>query len=429
MTRPWILLAALAPACAPATPRADEGEPAPGSAETAAAAREEPEPPRSLDSLMPVFDGAGGAQAGLTEAELDLPEPPPSEVRFDAFEREPPDVVPPEPPELEAELLTEFDGRPVRAEERRFANGLLMSRRYVWRDPARSRDVDHGPERRWHPNGILAAWRTWRGGKLDGPALEWAEGGTRLSVRTYVEDVVDGVSIEYDPAGRPSKVQEWRRGVAHGGRWSWWARPLGPHFEDLFEDGVQAGRHRAWSRSGFLIEDGRIEAGERHGPWTFWHDNGVPRSTVAYEHGIEHGPRLEWNKNGVLIELETFAHGVLEGPAIRWSQGVKQRESHYVNGQPDGPLREWWPSGSPKSVITYVAGTPSGPATYWYEGGTKQIEGVMKDGLREGRWTYWKADGSIDRAWTGDYVRDVKVDEDAPPAPPGTGDDAADGPG
>lgn len=66
-------------------------------------------------------------------------------------------------------------------------------------------------------------------------------------------------------------------------------------------------------------------------------------------------------------------------------------------GVKHGPMREWWPDGTPRLDAVYVRGKQHGPFTRWYEGGARQEAGEMAEGLRVGTWTEWYEDGKRKR--------------------------------
>ena len=78
-----------------------------------------------------------------------------------------------------------------------------------------------------------------------------------------------------------------------------------------------------------------------------------------------------------------------------WSNGQKQHETPYVNGQRHGRATWWHESGQKWTETPYVNGQEHGIETYWYPNGQKSHEIPYVNGQVHGLYTEWFSDGSL----------------------------------
>lgn len=328
---------------------------------------------------------------------------------FDRWTVEPPAVEEPVPPES-IEAATEVGGRKVRALRTSWPDGSPQSLRHVLADARGGAVVDHGPQVRWYENGELATWRHFDEGRQDGAYAEWFESGRPKASGRFVADSRDGTWVEFSPSGRPTLIREFVQGMPSGGTWRMHPRTGRPRAEERWLAGRQVERERQWGEDGLLELSAQWRDGERHGPYLRYYPGGLGRVRGEYEAGREHGTWTRWDERGMRRVEESFVRGTLHGTRREWSEsGVLVLEEPYVEGRLEGVRREWWPSGERRSEVSYRQGSPHGRSSFWHENGVRQIEGERVDGEREGAWTYWKADGSVEEAWSGEYVDDEKV--------------------
>jgi len=212
--------------------------------------------------------------------------------------------------------LEEFQGEAVRV-EREEKDG----RPYRLRCVKVSDGTDHGPEWRFHPNGVLMSIKTWVHGVVEGPQTGWFDtgfvrlegacvAGERHGVwRRYFDDVDDGIA--------------WERGYVDGqpdGKWTRWYRGGKVKGELSYENGEQTGKEQAWSLDGTLLLDAEWLAGARHGPYRELEEGtGLPKLEGFYEQGQRIGLWVE-HQNGVKRSEGEYAEGLREGHWTFWGE-------------------------------------------------------------------------------------------------------------
>ena len=66
-----------------------------------------------------------------------------------------------------------------------------------------------------------------------------------------------------------------------------------------------------------------------------------------------------------------------------WDNGKLKSETHYKNGENDGPKTVWYKSGKKKYLKHYKNGIENGLRKEWDEDGTLTYEGNYIDGVEE----------------------------------------------
>lgn len=84
-----------------------------------------------------------------------------------------------------------------------------------------------------------------------------------------------------------------------------------------------------------------------------------------------------------------------------FSNGQKEHEREYLEGEPVGTWRSWWSNGNPRSEVPN--GTREPEATRWWrESGVLECAGFSRGGVREGEWELFHASGAL--AARGTYI-------------------------
>ena len=271
------------------------------------------------------------------------------------------------------ELLEEVypDGKPrLSRRVRRDADGL----------------VNHGPFKKWYPNGVVAEEGTYIEGDKDGPYIVRHETGMLRNEGTFRAGVEVGMHRRFSETGTLL-------------------------YEGTYVDGKLDGLERAWFDSQRSKFEHHWKLGKAHGAWREW----APRTLALVQEGeFQDGVRVgtwTWRRvEGSLEKREDYVAGELHGHAIEFDESERTiADREYVGGVAHGTHREFWPSGGLKSETDYVGGKPDGAARRFYESGQKESEGTLKAGTKEGPWTFWKLDGSLDATQSGVYRAGVRV--------------------
>jgi len=83
----------------------------------------------------------------------------------------------------------------------------------------------------------------------------------------------------------------------------------------------------------------------------------------------------------------TYQDGQREGPLENfYPSGVLRGRGTYENGLEEGPYESYYESGAPRNKFTYVAGEQDGPFEVYFEGGQLQSRGPFNMGKACGEW-------------------------------------------
>ena len=74
------------------------------------------------------------------------------------------------------------------------------------------------------------------------------------------------------------------------------------------------------------------------------------------------------------------------------SNGIVTRELNYYNGQLNGEIKEYYPTGNIKEVTEYNGNMKHGKYIRYSDNGKIIIEGNYKNKLKEGKWKYYFKD-------------------------------------
>ncbi len=220
--------------------------------------------------------------------------------------------------------------------------------------------------RRWHPNGMLAE---------DGDE-RWDERGrptTRVD-RTQTTEENGLTTVNGDPfTGQlqdGDSITSYRDGVPDG---PWWS----PNAE------------------------GRHEQGVRVGEWRRWHANGRVRELIAHDQKGAVAKIQRWDDSGFLAdEREAPADEPplpridLQVSTVEWDDGARLRHNgHTFTGE---AVTHGY-SGEVTSLATYRYGVEDGPRREWYEDGTPKSELTVRKGVLVGVARDWHPDGRLAR--------------------------------
>lgn len=225
--------------------------------------------------------------------------------------------------------------------------------------------------KRWHPNGMPAedGDRRWdeRGEptvRVDRARTTEENGVTTLDGEPFTGQLQDG-----------DRTTSYRDGLADG---PWWA----PDAEGRHELGVRVGEWRRWHGNGRVAE---LTVHDAKGAVTKiqrWDDAGFvvdDREAPADEPPL---PRID-----------------LQVSTVEWDDGARLRhDGHAFTGE--AVIHGY--SGEVTSLVTYRYGVEDGPRREWYEDGTPKSELTVRRGVILGIARDWHPDGRLARERTFD---------------------------
>jgi len=110
-----------------------------------------------------------------------------------------------------------------------------------------------------------------------------------------------------------------------------------------------------------------------------------------------HEKTVDTYPNGVPTKVEYYKwvgdREVLVKHIRYYSNGEKQEEGEYEDGEKDGQWTYWFENGNKWSEGYFKAGERDGMATVWYEGGAKNYEGEYDMGKPDGEWIFYDGEG------------------------------------
>ena len=220
--------------------------------------------------------------------------------------------------------------------------------------------------KRWHPNGMPA----------DDGKDRWDERGeptTRVD-RTRTTEKAGQTQLDGEPftgqLADGDTVTSYRDGVPDG---PWWSPTA----------------------------EGRHEQGVRVGEWRRWHGNGRTRELTVYDQKGTITKIQRWDENGFLEdEREAPADEPplpridLQVSTVEWDDGARLRhDGHAFTGE---AVTHGY-SGEVTSLVTYRYGVEDGPRREWYEDGTPKSELTVRRGMIVGVARDWHPDGRLAR--------------------------------
>ena len=123
----------------------------------------------------------------------------------------------------------------------------------------------------------------------------------------------------------------------------------------------------------------------------------------------ENGPWREYWRSGNPRTAGQFKEGKREGHWVQWFEGGQlQAEGDFVDGLRSGRWSAWHEDGTPKQEIHLEEGEPEGSWIEWYSNGGIKEHGSYVRGLREGFWEFYDFEGRVDRR-TGFYENGRRV--------------------
>jgi len=221
-------------------------------------------------------------------------------------------------------------------------------------------------QKRWHPNGMPAQ---------DGDS-HWDERG--------------------EPTARVDRARTTEtNGLVHNGN---------TPFTGQLQDGDKITSYREGQPDGpwwSPTAEGRYEQGVRVGEWRRWHANGRLRELTVHDLKGVVTKIQRWDANGFLEdEREVPADEPplpridLQVSTVEWDDGARlKHDGHAFTGE---AVTHGY-SGEVTSLVTYRYGVEDGPQREWYEDGTPKSERTVRRGVLTGVARDWHPDGRLAR--------------------------------
>ncbi|MGW0841315.1 toxin-antitoxin system YwqK family antitoxin [Streptomyces sp. NPDC002787] len=217
--------------------------------------------------------------------------------------------------------------------------------------------------------------------------------GVVISRDRYVDGRQDGPSHEWNEDGTPRSEGTARQGRPVGISWEWHSNGTLAAERVFTADGLTMLENREWDEEGRPIRawretEGRSEAGA---------GTGAGREAVAAP------PRIDIDDPDVDMDdgERLFYNGVLySGEVVEYQRGRMISLETYEDGVPNGPVRQWFPDGSPRAEGNMRGGFPVGESRTWHPNGALATKRIMtEDGRRPLVELEWGEHGEQTRSW------------------------------
>lgn len=187
---------------------------------------------------------------------------------------------------------------------------------------------------------------------------------------------------------------------------------------------------------------GTFEHGKRKGLFTFYYPNGkvkaamlftkngtFARAEMYFEDGtlIAQGNYINEKKDsiwtyyggsGYVRKTETWKNGKLYGKTVVYMEpqpgDTKLKPVQYMTYRDSilhGEFGEYWPSGQLKRKGHYVDGNMDGEVYEYYESGKRMVIERYKHAVRHGLWVYFNKDGTLNKKRYFHFNRELKGEE------------------
>ncbi len=114
------------------------------------------------------------------------------------------------------------------------------------------------------------------------------------------------------------------------------------------------GKYKRYFENGNVEVEGMFEDGVRNGTFLEYHENGKLLRKISYVNGMRHGAVEVYNEDGEFVQRAFYQNNLLVD-SIRafYEGGALRMEGMFVQGKPDGVLKDDDPSGKVWKEITY----------------------------------------------------------------------------
>jgi len=261
--------------------------------------------------------------------------------------------------------------------------------------------------------------------------------GKVSSLGSYSKDGrKEGLFRFYDDQGRPSSaaIYQGDRKVSEGsvneqgaleGRWTEYYNTGEKRAEGDYKAGKREGDWTYFHRSGSVEQKGRYQNGLAQGLWVWYYENGARHREENYRKGKEDGASVEYDENGAVITQGDYIDGLRDG---KWTYhvGDHREEGAYKDGLKDGPWVHTYENGRKSFVGSFVNGEPDGRHRWYWPDGGLMLQGTYSMGLKQGDFTWFDVNGqpTITIRYKDDHEMRIDGEKVPPPyEPEGVGTD------
>lgn len=161
-------------------------------------------------------------------------------------------------------------------------------------------------------------------------------------------------------------------------------QPIEPTQPDnkIMVNSASSRNHEVKYANGQVKECGKIVDANKVGLWQEWYEDGKPYKEIVYnQEGQPDGTMKDWFPSGSLKSTMEFKNGVAEGLTTYFHEnGTKRAEETYINGKLEGTSKVWDKDGKITQEITYKNHKYDGILTYYNKDGSIKLKQLWENG-------------------------------------------------
>jgi len=235
-------------------------------------------------------------------------------------------------------------------------------------------------KRTYHSNGEVASMGSYsREGKKEGLFREYTREGVLDSASIYMGDQL----ISRGAVNNVGALEgTWTEFYATGER----------RAEGTYKDGKKDGDWTFFHRNGPVEQKGKYLNGSAQGTWKWFYMDGKPHREELYRKGKEDGESVEVAEDGSVIVKGNYIDGLKDGEWF-YKVGDHQEVGAYKDGLKDGDWVYTYDGGKKYFTGRFVNGEPEGKHKWWWPNGQVKLEGRYRAGLAQGDFIHYNEQG------------------------------------
>lgn len=242
----------------------------------------------------------------------------------------------------------------------------------------------------------------------------------------------EGLFRYFDEAGKPTAaaIYQGDRKVSEGevsevgalqGHWTEYYGTGEKRAEGEYKDGKKDGPWTFFHREGQVEQKGIYVNGLPQGEWFWFFPSGARHREEHYRKGREDGASAEYDSTGAVITQGEYIDGQKDGPWL-YQVGDHKEVGAYKDGLKDGEWVHTYANGKRNFLGTFVNGDPKGKHRWWWPNGELKQEGRYVGGLLEGDLHHYDEFGNLILTITYRNGAEMKLGEAMLPPPYEAGD-------
>ena len=155
--------------------------------------------------------------------------------------------------------------------------------------------------------------------------------------------------------------------------------------EGAYANDLKTSKWSYFSENGKLEQKGKFKSGKANGTWVWYFETGEILREEEFYKGKEEGESIEYNKSGNVIVKGSYTEGNREG---KWliNTGDHTEKGRYSEGMKTSVWKHFYDNGTLRYEGKYVNDEPNGKHKYYYPNGRLWKEQFYRTGRRIKNW-------------------------------------------